>query len=113
MVGNDHIVSPFVLTVVQTANQALLNNPRVHTGEVQIRPLTPAKALDAVQGWLSEGIPESVILGAVVGVCGAFTPDRGNPRIGSFRYFDAAIHKAWMKVKAEAPLPDSLFVGLE
>lgn len=101
------------MQVAKAANQALLNNPRVNTGEIQLRPLTAPKARQCVEDWLREGIPLSVILGAVQRVCGAFLPSKENPRIGSFRYFEAAVHQDWEKSKGDVPLPDSLFAGLK
>ncbi len=77
----------YAIRLAKTANQALLNNPLVSTGEIQLRPLDAAKARQCAEDWSRDGIPENVVLGAIMAVCGAFQPSPENPRIGSFRYF--------------------------
>lgn len=82
-----------------TANQALKNNPRCTIGELQLRPLQASRATQCAEDWTREGIPPEVILKGIATVCAAFRPSKENPRIGSFRYFEAGVHKAWEESK--------------
>lgn len=80
--------------VCATANKALRENPRMK-GESEVRPLMASRATQQVKDWLAEGIPLEVVQGAVERVCLAFIPTPEAPRIGSFKYFDASVRKAW------------------
>lgn len=81
--------------IAATANQALRNNPLCHTGDLQVRPLLASSAQQMASDWTTAGIPEAVVLSAIEKVCAAFRPTKENPRIGSFRYFDSSVRKAF------------------
>lgn len=84
--------------VASAANTALRDNPAVRQAS-DLWVLNASRAHEAVGGWVRDGIPETVILEAISAVCRAFTPTPENPRIGSFRYFDLAVRRAWGKSK--------------
>lgn len=99
------------IRMAQTANQALRDNPAVRSvGEMWV--LNAAKARQCAEDWSRDGIPENIVLGAISRVCGQFQPSPENPRIGSFRYFDAAVRKAWKDAQQGDAL-DAAFANLE
>lgn len=77
----------------------LVNRSYPQTGlEGYRNPLTASKARSVVEGWVGDGIPENVILGALQGVCGRIPT---GTRVSSMRYFDQAVRKAHLAPKVD------------
>lgn len=102
----------YAIRIAQTANQALKNNPLLNTGELSLKPLLASSAQQMAADWSRDGIPEIVVLRAITEVCSRFKPTPENPRIGSFRYFDAAVRKAFLKSQQRSKM-DALFADLK
>lgn len=98
----------FHVRCAMVANQCLQDNPHASRGETDLKPLRADMARQVVEDWLGGGIPENVILGAIQRVCGAFRSTPENPRIGSWRYFDAAVRKDWAASRGDVALDRAL-----
>lgn len=94
----------FALKLKQAVVEALRTNPSLcNQGAAFQAYLRPMHGLDQkLADW--KDIPEETILNACVEVCQKFVSTPENPRIGSWRYFDAAVRKAW---KASQQVSDS------
>src|SRR5690349_656126 len=101
-------MTDFVTQCVIAANMGLKDNPQVNSLESYRNPLTASKARACVEGWLGEGIPESVILAGIQAACQRFQVGPGNTTIGSFKYFDGPIRRKWAETQSNQPLPDAL-----
>lgn len=102
---------PLHIRMAQAANTALRDNAAVRNAS-DLWSLSGARAKQCAEDWSREGIPENVILDAIGDVCKRFQPTKENPRIGSFRYFHNAVHKAWAAMKQGDAL-DEAFASLE
>lgn len=88
------------MTDFTTRCVVLVNQLHPQTGlEGYRNPLQASKARSVVQGWLSEGIPENVILGALQSVCERLPKEQ---HISSLRYFDRAVRDAHKTPPADA-----------
>lgn len=86
----------FALRLKQAVVEALRTNPSLcNQGAAFQAYLKPMQGQDQkLADWKEAGIPDEVVLQACVGVCQKFVSTPENPRIGSWRYFDAAVRKA-------------------
>jgi hypothetical protein len=85
----------------------LVNRLYPQTGlEFYRHPLNPSKARPVVGDWVSDGIPENVILEAIESVCSRIPK---GTTVSSMKYFDRAVREA----KSPAVLSPAFFEGLK